>query len=160
MVYSAWLCCVVLSALENLCGVLKLPCSSLPLNSLLSVSGGGGRREREKYLWKVLCRIKQCPHFLHLSMYQTEPFSSLESSSGRTRLLPGCVITVCSGVLLSWPDKSWKTVRVHSWPLESPVGSNCAVGSACDSASAVSFVHTRKCFQKPLSPPSARTAVM
>ncbi|KAM7321433.1 hypothetical protein ACRRTK_019525 [Alexandromys fortis] len=48
MVYSAWLCCVVLSTLENLCGVLKLPCSSLPLNSLLSVSGGRGeKRERE-----------------------------------------------------------------------------------------------------------------
>lgn len=117
MVYSAWLCCIVLSALENLCGVFKLRCSSFPLYSLLSVLGE--KREREKYLWKVLCRIKQSPRFLHHRMFQTEPFSSLESSfSGHTRLSPGCVITVCSGVLLSRPDKSWKTVCVHNWPLE------------------------------------------
>lgn len=120
-----------------------------------------GGKERERDLWKVLCRIKQSPCFLHLSMFQTEPFSSLESSfSGHTRLSPGCVITVCSGVLLSWPDKSWKTVRVHNWPLESPVGSNCAVGNACDSTFSVYFIHARKCFQKLLSPPSAQTLVM
>lgn len=131
MVYSAWLCCIVLSALGNPCGVLKLPSSSLPLCSLLPVSGARGR---EKTSVEGLCCVKQCPHFLHLSMYQTEPFSSLESSfSGRTRLSPGCVITV---PVFCFPGQI-RVMHVHSWPPESPVGSSCAVGSARDSASTV-----------------------
>lgn len=90
MVYTAWLCCIVLSLLENLCGMFKLLCFSLHCSHCFLCPKK--KNKRENYLLKVLCRVR---HFLHLSVSQREPFSAPPSpatlasrQSGRFRFVP------------------------------------------------------------------------
>lgn len=92
MVYTAWLCCIVLSILENLCRCLSFCMSAVRCTHCFLCQ----KREREKYLLKGLRPRKQSPCF-HLSMsrrsslsviFLHQPRLPLTCHSGRSQFVP------------------------------------------------------------------------
>lgn len=95
MVYTAWLCCIVLSILENLCRCLNF-CMSASVVLIAFCVRKEREREREKYLLKGLRPRKQSPCF-HLSMSRRSSLSviflhrprlPLTCHSGRSQFVP------------------------------------------------------------------------
>lgn len=141
MVYTAWLCCIILSILENLCGCLRFCISAMCCAHCCLC-----QKKREKHLLKVLRPCKAVSLFSPQRV-QTGLLFFPRVFFHRPRLPLTTVddhsLFQCFSFLAC--NKSWKTMRVQ--PLASGITgrSRCVVGSPCSSALAFSAICIRKC---------------